>query len=155
MELPIISKILYDNKKNAYKKQYICNKCNYNTCTLWDLKKHTANIHITIKEKKKLPYYCIICDSISISQLYYDKHIDSDNHKNKIKSFEIKPFEIKPFEIKENINKYHINTDIKQYIEAFINKLKEDINILKDDINKLKDDINKLKINNLNSNTGL
>jgi len=144
MELPIISKTLYDNKRNAYKKQYTCNKCNYITSTLWDLKKHTTT-HITIKEKKKLPYYCIICDSISISQLYYDKHLDSDNHKNKIK----------PLEINEIIDKYEIHNDIKLYIDAYINKLKDDINTLKDDINTLKDNINTLKINNINSNTGL
>jgi len=119
MELPIISKTLYDNKRNAYKKQYTCNKCNYITSTLWDLKKHTAT-HISIKEKKKLQYYCKICDSISISQLYYDKHLDSDNNKNKIN----------PLETKDNLDKYEINTDIKQYIDVCINKLKDDINKL-------------------------
>ena len=98
MELPVISKVLYNNITNAYKKYYKCNKCNYTSSTLWNLKKHTADTHISIKEKKKLPFYCKMCDSTSISQLYYDKHLNSDIH-----------------------------TNIKKYIDDCINKMKNDI----------------------------
>ena len=79
MELPVICKTIYDNRKNAYIKYYKCNKCNYTCSNLWNLKKHTAE-HMSIKEKNKLPFYCKLCDSVSISEEYYEKHLESDCH---------------------------------------------------------------------------
>lgn len=122
MELPVISKVLYNNITSAYKKYYKCNKCNYTSSTLWNLKKHTAETHISIKEKKKLPFYCKICDSTSISQLYYDKHLNSDIHKNKIKSL-IEEKEEKD----EKEESFNIDANIKKYIDDCINKMKNDI----------------------------
>ena len=127
MDLPIISKTLYDNKMRAYRKEYKCNKCNHTTHTLWNLKKHTADTHKTIKEKYKLPYYCKICDSISISKSYYETHLNSNDHINKIQSL----LYVKP--LKEEIleKEYNIDENIKKYIDDCIRKMKDDI------INKL------------------
>jgi len=84
MELPFICKTLH---KRAYK----CNKCDYSCNSLWNLKKHTAE-HISIREKNKLPFYCKMCDSLSISQEYYEKHLESDSHVEKTIGKDIKNY---------------------------------------------------------------
>jgi len=106
MELPVICKTIYDNTKSAYIKYYKCNKCNYTCSNLWNLKKHTVE-HISIKQKNKLPFYCKICDSISISEQYYETHLTSDSH------------------IEKTIGK-----DIKKYIDSRMEKLTQRINEL-------------------------
>lgn len=101
MELPNIYKTIYNNKKNAYIKYYKCNKCDYTCSNLWNLKKHTAE-HISIKEKKELPFYCKLCDSLSICQQYYDKHLESDSHIEKTIGKDIKTYINRQIDIRMN-----------------------------------------------------
>ena len=84
MELPFICKTLH---KRAYK----CNKCDYTCSSLWHLKKHTAG-HKTIKEKIKLPFYCKTCDHLSVSEMYYQRHLKSNVHLEKIIDKDIKQY---------------------------------------------------------------
>ena len=112
MELPIISKTLYDNKLKKYKKYYKCNKCEYTCSTLWNLKKHTVDEHISIADKNKLPFYCKLCDIVCISQLYYDIHVNSNQHIEK--SIDI------------NIKKY-IDERVEKRIEERIEELKRQL----------------------------
>ena len=91
MELPLICKTIYNNKKSAYIKCYKCNKCDYTCNSLWNLKKHTAE-HISIKDKNNLPFYCKMCESLSISEEYYEKHLESDSHIEKTIGKDIKNY---------------------------------------------------------------
>ena len=67
-----------------YTKYYKCNKCDYTCSSLWNLKSHTAAYHISIKDKLKLQYYCKLCNTTSISEMYYKRHLDSEEHTNKL-----------------------------------------------------------------------
>jgi hypothetical protein len=111
--LPIICKTLYDNKNLKYKKYYKCNKCDFTCNTLFNLKRHTSDNHLSIKDKKELPYYCKLCDFTYISKLYYDRHLDSENHKEK--------------ESLIKLNNKNLDKNIKKYIDETINKMKNDI----------------------------
>ena len=97
--------------KTTYKKYYKCSKCNFTSNTLFHLKKHTAENHLSIKDKKELPYYCKICDSTSISKLYFDRHLDSEKHLNAL----------------NKLNQDKLDKDIKKYIDDSINKMKKEI----------------------------
>jgi uncharacterized membrane protein YheB (UPF0754 family) len=111
MEIPRI--------KQNYAKYYKCSKCDYTCSSLWNLKSHTADNHISIKEKLKLQYYCRLCDSTSISETYYKRHLDSDTHKTKLIDKNIKTY------IDEKINE-KINERIDERIDEKINEKMEE-----------------------------
>ena len=96
--------------KQNYIKYYKCNKCDYTCSSLWNLKSHTADNHISIKDKLKLQYYCKLCDSTSISEMYYKRHLDSDEHKNKLIDKNLKKY------IDERVDK-RIDIKLKELIE--------------------------------------
>lgn len=113
MELPEICKTVYDNRTRSYTKYYKCNKCDYTCSSLWNLKKHTAG-HKTIKEKIKLPFYCKICDDLSVSDTYYEKHLKSTIHLEKIINKDIK-----------NYIDRQIDARMKEYEEKYREKYRE------------------------------
>jgi len=45
-----------------------------------------------MNEKNKLPFYCKQCDSVSISKEYYEKHLVTDSHIEKLIGKDIKKY---------------------------------------------------------------
>lgn len=89
--------------KNSIFKCEICDKILANH---FCYKIHILQIHGTIEEKMSHKYYCDICDTIFISKLYMEKHIQGRNHQNVLKSIEILD------EIKEQTKNININEKV-------------------------------------------
>ena len=70
------------HKRGGKYTDYKCNECDYKGLNKWNLTVHQATTHYTIEQKKKLKYYCEICDFISFSELYHNNHINSTHHKS-------------------------------------------------------------------------
>lgn len=72
-------------KKTRSDKQdpYKCEKCNYETKNIYTYKQHKLNEHGTIEDKKKeFTYYCEYCDFGTFSKDIYEKHNNTNKHKN-------------------------------------------------------------------------
>ena len=77
-----------DSKKHERKgktKIHTCNKCNYETKTHWNLKMHYMNMHSTLEERIICKYYCLECDKVYFSPLYFNNHIKGIKHINQSK----------------------------------------------------------------------
>ena len=80
-----------DSKKHlrdGLKKESFCNICNKLIGNHFVYKIHMLSQHSTIEEKMNYKYYCDICDSIFISELYMNKHSQGKKHLNMLKAIE-------------------------------------------------------------------
>ena len=120
--------------RHGEKKIFKCNSCDYKTNTShWNLKMHITSKHSTIEEKSKQKYYCVICDSVFFSPLFYKNHIKSILHINKTilnNSLTNKndTNEINIIDVSNNNLDITINNDLKTDIKAELkNELKGEL----------------------------
>jgi hypothetical protein len=67
------------DKKSPYK----CSICNYETKNIISFKQHNLNDHSTLEQRKSgFKFYCEKCDFGIFSIDLFNKHIDSEKHKN-------------------------------------------------------------------------
>ena len=102
------------HSRHGEKKIFKCDKCDYKTNTShWNLKMHIMSKHSTIEERSKQKYYCVTCDSIFFSPLFYNNHIKSILHINN-----------------SVLNKFNNNEKINNELTSFIdNDIKPNIKL--------------------------
>jgi hypothetical protein len=62
---------------------YKCDKCEYKTINIINMKRHKLNDHSTKEERKKgYKYYCEYCDVGSFSEDMMNKHKNTKKHLN-------------------------------------------------------------------------
>jgi hypothetical protein len=132
------------SKKHARqgkKKDYSCTECEYVATTHWNLKIHHATKHMTLEQKKALKYYCIICNSVTFSQMYYNQHVNSTMHKNNVILSENKNGIIKNNDKqnndkqnndrqnndKQNIDLPYNEPNLRIYIKQLLDEMKHEI----------------------------
>ncbi len=68
---------------------YRCDKCDKTLSNHFSYKIHMIQVHATVEEKLKQPYYCKCCDVVFVSKLYMDKHLIGKKHNNVARSLEL------------------------------------------------------------------
>lgn len=76
------------HKNMGGKKKYICEKCEHESQSSWNLKLHKLTQHSTKEERSKQKYYCKDCDIVFFSPLYMNKHMKGKRHANYVKAVE-------------------------------------------------------------------
>ncbi len=73
-------------KTEDKKKTYKCDKCDFISKNKNNYMVHKLNKHSTTEERKcGYKYYCELCDFGVFSQSLYNKHLETETHKNIIK----------------------------------------------------------------------
>jgi hypothetical protein len=65
-------------------KSYNCPKCTYKALNNWNLTMHTFTNHATKEERAQYKYYCPDCDKVFFCNKYYNTHMETALHKNRI-----------------------------------------------------------------------
>lgn len=76
-------KHIRNGERKIHKCQY--NNCDYQTHIFWNMKMHQITSHSTKEEREQYKYYCLDCDKVYFSPLYYNKHIAGIKHNNQVK----------------------------------------------------------------------
>ena len=75
--------------RRGEKKITICDICNYEASSHWNIKLHKITQHSTKEEREKQKYYCQICDSVYLCKLYMEKHLEGKKHNNMINAIKL------------------------------------------------------------------
>ena len=75
-------------KRSDIKDPIKCNDCLYSTKNKTMMKQHKLNEHSTKQERKKeFKFYCECCDFGTFSKDLFEKHNNTDKHKNYVNLF--------------------------------------------------------------------
>lgn len=68
------------HNRNGEKKSTKCELCEYESVSHWNVKLHMLSKHSTKEEREKHKYYCNICDTAFVCNIYMDKHMAGKKH---------------------------------------------------------------------------
>ena len=76
------------HKRRGTLKTTLCEICNHQSFSHWNLKMHILSQHSTKDERISSKFYCGVCDQVFFCELYFDTHNKGIKHKNMIKAIE-------------------------------------------------------------------
>lgn len=101
------------HERNGKPKTHICDICQYETKTHWNLKMHNLSVHATKDERSSQKYYCNDCDQVFFSYVYYHKHMNGIKHKNYVLAIKsLSPLSISPIVSTHQISPMAISSTV-------------------------------------------